>query len=93
MAATKGNMTLRMEPELKAQAAALFKSLGMDLSTATGIFYRQALRCHGLPFEVKLNEPNAVTLAAIEEGERMLHDPNTKRFSSVDELFEELDEE
>ncbi len=43
----KGNMTIRMEPELKAQAAALFKSLGMDLSTATGIFYRQALRCHG----------------------------------------------
>ena len=34
----KGNMTLRMEPELKAQAAALFKSLGMDLSTATGYF-------------------------------------------------------
>ena len=49
----KGNMTIRMEPELKAQAAALFKTLGMDLSTATGIFYRQALRCHGLPFEVK----------------------------------------
>ena len=43
----KGNMTIRMEPELKAQAAALFKSLGMDLSTATGIFYRQALRCQG----------------------------------------------
>ena len=53
----KGNMTIRMEPELKAQAAALFKSLGMDLSTATGIFYRQALRCHGLPFEVKVDEP------------------------------------
>ena len=50
----KENMTIRMEPELKAQAAALFKSLGMDLSTATGIFYRQALRCHGLPFEVRL---------------------------------------
>lgn len=38
MAATKENMTLRMEPELKAQAAALFKSLGMDLSTATRNF-------------------------------------------------------
>ena len=49
----KGNMTLRIEPELKEQAAALFKSLGMDLSTATGIFYRQALRYHGLPFEVE----------------------------------------
>ena len=54
--ANKSNLTLRMEPELKAQAAALFKALGMDLSTATGIFYRQALRCHGLPFEVKLDE-------------------------------------
>ena len=42
--ATKGNMTLRIEPELKKQAADLFQSLGMDLSTATGIFYRQALR-------------------------------------------------
>ena len=66
----KGNMTLRMEPELKAQAAALFKSLGMDLSTATGIFYRQALRCHGLPFEVKVDEPNAVTYAAMEAAEK-----------------------
>ena len=70
MAATKGNMTLRMEPELKAQAAALFKSLGMDLSTATGIFYRQALRCHGLPFEVKLDDPNEVTYAAMEAAEK-----------------------
>ena len=58
--ATKCNMTLRIEPELKSQAAALFKDLGLDLSTATGIFYRQALRCHGLPFEVKIDEPNEV---------------------------------
>lgn len=88
MAATKGNMTLRMEPELKAQAAALFKSLGMDLSTATGIFYRQALRCHGLPFEVKLDEPNEVTyaaMAAVEKDEDM-YGP----FDSVAEMMEAL---
>ena len=36
--ASKENSTLRMEPELKAQAAALFKALGMDLSTATRMF-------------------------------------------------------
>ena len=39
----KQNLTLSIEPELKAQASELFKELGMDLSTATGIFYRQAL--------------------------------------------------
>lgn len=85
----KVNMTIRMEPELKAQAAALFRSLGMDLSTATGIFYRQALRCRGLPFEVRLDEPNAVTYAAIEAAEKGedLHGP----FNSVAELMESLD--
>lgn len=89
--ANKGNMTLRVEPELKEQAAALFKSLGMDLSTATGIFYRQALRYHGLPFDVRIDEPNEETYAAMEEAEQMLRDPNTKRFSSVEDLFAELD--
>ena len=80
----KGNMTIRMEPELKAQAAALFKSLGMDLSTATGIFYRQALRCHGLPFEVKVDEPNAVTYAAMEAAERACQmDPSNQQYRQL----------
>lgn len=78
--ASKENSTLRMEPELKAQAAALVKALGMDLSTATRMFYIQALRCQGLPFEVKLDEPNAVTRAALEEGDKMLNDPNAQQF-------------
>ena len=53
--ANKENLTIRIEPELKAEASALFKELGMDLSTAIGIFCRQAIRCNGLPFEVKLD--------------------------------------
>lgn len=85
---TKGNMTLRIEPELKAQAASLFKSLGMDLSTATGIFYRQALRCRGLPFEVKLDEPNEVTYAAITSAEK--DDDMIGPFDSVADLMEAL---
>ena len=85
--ASKGNMTLRIEPELQAQAAELFKSLGLDLSTATGIFYRQALRCRGLPFEVRL-VPNEETYAAIEvaENDKDLEGP----FDSVSELIEAL---
>ena len=85
--ANKGNMTLRIEPELKAQAAELFKSLGLDLSTATGIFYRQALRCRGLPFEVRL-DPNEETYAAMEaaENDKDLEGP----FDSMSELIEAL---
>lgn len=81
------SLTLKMEPELKAQAAALFKSLGMDLSTATGIFYRQALRCKGMPFEVRL-EPNEATCGAMEAAEQGedVYGP----FDSVSDLMEAL---
>lgn len=86
--ASKENLTIRMEPELKAQASALFKSLGMDLSTATGIFYRQALRYRGLPFDVKLDEPNATTYAAMEAAEKGedMYGP----FDSVSALMDKL---
>lgn len=66
----KENMTIRMEPELKEQASALFKALGLDLSTATGLFYRQALRYQGLPFDVRLDEPNELTYATMDAAEK-----------------------
>ena len=34
--------------------------------------------------------PNEETLAAMQEAEDLLDDPNAMRFSSVDDLFEEL---
>lgn len=88
MANNKVNMTLRIDPDLKAKASKLFGALGLDLSTATGILYRQALRCHGLPFDVKIDEPNDTTYAAMEAAEKGedLYGP----FESVDELMEAL---
>lgn len=85
----KENMTIRMEPELKAQAADLFKALGLDLSTATGMFFRQAIRCHGIPFEIKVDEPNDTTYAAMETAEKDedVYGP----FDSVADLMEALD--
>ena len=82
----KGTM-LKIEPELTAQAAALFEELGMDLSTATGIFYRQALRYRGLPFDVRLDEPNDATYAAREDAESSkMYGP----FDTVSDLMEAL---
>ena len=34
--------------------------------------------------------PNEETIAAMEEAENMLKDPNAKKFTSVDDLFAEL---
>lgn len=84
----KKNMTLSMEPKLKEKAAALFGELGLDLSTATGLFYRQALRCNGLPFEVKLNEPNAETYAALEAADK--NEDTYGPFKTVEDMKKEL---
>ena len=63
-------MTIRMEPELKAQAAALFKSLGIGFEYGNGYFLiDRHLGVMALPFEVKVDEPNAVTYAAMEAAE------------------------
>lgn len=86
---SKQNMTIRVEPKLKNDVTNLFKSLGLDLSTATTMFYIQALQCNGLPFDVKIKEPNEVTYKAIEEIENHKH--THKKFDNVDDLMESLD--
>ena len=88
---TDTSMTIRMNKAVKQEAQQLFAALGMDMTTAINVFLRQAIYHHGFPFEVRIENPNAVTIAALKEGNSMIHDPNAQKFSSVDELFEELD--
>ena len=86
------NVSIRMDPELKKQADALFNALGMNLSTAFNIFVRQSLREGGIPFEIKLENPNKETIAAMLEAERIAHDPSVKRYSDVEEALRALKE-
>lgn len=79
-----------MDTELKKQADALFNALGMNLSTAFNIFVRQSLREGGIPFEIKLENPNKETIAAMIEAERIEKDPAVKGYSDLDEMFKDL---
>lgn len=84
------NINIRMDADLKAQADALFAELGMDIATAFNIFVRQSLREGGIPFEVRLEQPNKETIAAMLEAERIAKDPSVKGYNDLDELFLEL---
>ena len=63
----------------------------MNFSTAVNTFLRQAVREQGLPFRPTRDVPNAETLAAMREADRIAADPDAKGYSSVDELFADLD--
>lgn len=40
------------------------------MTTAINMFLRSTIRVHGIPFDLKLDEPNEITKAAIEEGRK-----------------------
>lgn len=88
MAKVSTNITI--DADVKKQAQELFADLGLDLSTAINIFLRQAVRENGLPFEMRVAKPNAETIAAIEEGRAMAHDPNAKSYANAEELKKAL---
>lgn len=51
---------------------------------------RQSLRVGGFPFDVKLEQPNRETIAAMLEAERIVHEPGVRRYSDVEEALQEL---
>ncbi|KPU45912.1 RelB antitoxin [Oxobacter pfennigii] len=85
------NITIRMDVELKKQAEQLFNELGMNMTTAFNIFLRQAVRQQRIPFDITLEIPNAETMSAFEEVERMKKDPTLgKTYTDVDGMMKEL---
>jgi len=48
------NVNIRVDDAIKRQAETIFSELGMSMSTATNIFYRQVARTGGIPFPLKL---------------------------------------
>ena len=84
------NFSVRMDSEIKKQCEALYGELGMSLTTAINVFLRQSLRAGGLPFEVRLDQPNKETIAAMLEAERIAKDPDIKHYSDVEDALREL---
>lgn len=84
------NLNIRTSKETKVAAEKIFEELGINTSTAFNIFLKAVIRENGLPFDMRVETPNAETVAAIEEGRKMARDPNVKKYSSVDEMRKAL---
>ena len=82
------NFSIRMNSELKAQSEDLFRALGMNLTTAIQIFLKKCVAVGGLPFEVRFENYNPDTLAALRETEEIGRDPNRRGFPLAEALAE-----
>ena len=79
------NVTIRMDKDLKKQADELFSALGLNMSTAMGVFCRQAVRLGKIPFELAVDTPNAETLDDVNNNRNM-----SKAYDDMAELMRDL---
>ncbi len=66
----------------KEKAKSILKDLGIPISTAHELFYRQIVAHKGLPFDVRI--PNQETVQAMQDA----RDGKGKRYDDVTSLFE-----
>lgn len=51
------NVNIRVDDTLKKEAEKIFSELGLSMSTATNVFYRQVVRYGGIPFDLRISDP------------------------------------
>ena len=69
MAAKTANLYARVEPDIKEQAEAILSTLGIPVSNAINMFYRQIILRQGLPFDVSIPQLRPLSLNNLSEEE------------------------
>lgn len=85
------NLNIRTDKEIKEAAEKIYSSLGLNMTTAINMFLRASIRESGIPFDLKLNQPNEETIKAIEEGRKIAKDKNIRSYDNIDDLRKALE--
>lgn len=75
-------LTIRVDDDLKREAAEVADYYGLDLSSVTRAFFKQMVNTHRIPLTFAPEEPNAESLEAIREGDAFLASGKKGRFGN-----------
>lgn len=85
------NVKIRMDSETKEAFEAFCDDVGLTMTDAFMLFVKKTLGENRIPFEISRPIPNAETLEALAETERMIRDRSYgKAYSSGKELLQEI---
>ncbi|OIN97008.1 MAG: hypothetical protein AUJ48_00680 [Deltaproteobacteria bacterium CG1_02_45_11] len=73
----------RLTPDIKKNAETILRELGISVSSAYELFYRQIIAHHGLPFDVRI--PTRDTVNAMQDA----RNGKGKRYDNVDSMFKD----
>ena len=89
-------INVRIEPEIKKQAEEILAKLGIPVSTAINMYYRQIVEKNGIPMEVKLTRPKLPVVEdmseedLLEELAKGYRDIENGKTVPTSEVFEDL---
>ena len=75
----------RLTPEVKEKAESILRELGISISSAYEMFYRQIIAHRGLPFDPRL--PNETSIQAMEAA----REGKDKAYGSVKDMFNNME--
>lgn len=87
--AKTASMYIRIDPEVKSDVEAIYSRYGMSITDAINIFLYTSRDVGGLPFDLRPSIPNAETMAAIREGDKVIKSGKA-RFKGAEEMLREL---
>ena len=79
--AKTANLYARIEPELKEQAEVILSALGIPVSNAINMFYKQIILQRGIPFELKLPHEKPLDMSTLSR--EQLHAELEKGYADV----------
>jgi DNA-damage-inducible protein J len=85
-------MNIRIAPELKRKVEILFDEMGLTTSDAVTLFFSQVVNRGEIPFIIKAKVPNAETLQALAEADKIASGEIKKQGMSVNDFFTEMSE-
>ncbi len=89
------NVNIRVDDAVKVEAEKIFAELGLSMSAATNVFYRQVIRHGGIPFDLRITDPfyspanQSRLLETIRKYEAGLSKPVVKSIAELEEMSNE----
>lgn len=80
------SLTIRLDSDLKEEAASIVEHYGLDLSSVTRAFFTQIVNTNAIPLSFDYERPNEETLASMREADEIIA-RGAPGYSSAEEMF------
>ena len=85
------NMTISIDNSTKERFTHFCDDVGLSASSVINVYIKTVVRENRIPFIIEgSNIPNAETIAAMEEGDRIAQDPDGPSYTNLGKMWKDL---